>query len=168
MENWKVISDYDFKYEVSDKGNIKFPGVPGHSKAKITAGSLNKFNGYYYITLTKNGKSVRKAVHRLVAEYFIPNSEGKPTVDHIDRDRKNNDVSNLRWATHKEQIENSDNSLRRGDFDKPVRCIETGEVYKSASHAEKVLNLRKNSVRCAANPNDKYHKRAGNFTFKYV
>lgn len=51
------------------------------------------------------------AVHRLVAETFIPNPEGKPTVDHADRDRSNNTVDNLRWATLHEQNMNCSTHL---------------------------------------------------------
>lgn len=49
-----------------------------------------------------------RAVHRLVAECFIPNSDNKPTVDHIDRNSDNNNYRNLRWATMEEQMRNQD------------------------------------------------------------
>lgn len=41
-------------------------------------------------------------VHRLIAETFLENLENKTQVDHIDHDKSNNDVSNLRWVTHTE------------------------------------------------------------------
>ena len=57
--------------------------------------------------MTKDGKIIQKHRHRLVAEAFIPNPENKPSVDHINRAEKtNNNVSNLRWATYKEQANN--------------------------------------------------------------
>ena len=57
-----------------------------------------------YLRIRYNGK--RYCIHRLVAETFITNPEGKPTVDHIDMNNLNNDVSNLRWATYSEQNRN--------------------------------------------------------------
>lgn len=69
--------------------------------------SLRSDGKYRYVHI--QGKW--KAVHRLVAETFIPNPSGKPTVDHIDRDTINNPLSNLRWATHSEQRENSSQVL---------------------------------------------------------
>lgn len=59
-------------------------------------------------------------IHRLVAETFIPNPENKPTVDHIDRNPNNNCLSNLRWATHSEQRDNSSQVLDAMDLG--VRC----------------------------------------------
>ena len=64
-------------------------------------GSKNH-RGYWYVGLNKNGKSERKAVHRLVAEHFIPNPDNKPCVNHKDEVKTNNHVDNLEWLTYKE------------------------------------------------------------------
>ena len=57
-------------------------------------------NGYAFVT--NKGKSY--FVHRLVAETFIDNPEGKDEVNHIDRNKLNNSAKNLEWVTHKENI----------------------------------------------------------------
>ena len=57
-----------------------------------------------YIQVNLNGKW--KKIHRLVGQAFIPNPENKPEIDHIDRNRTNNHFSNLRWATHQENMNN--------------------------------------------------------------
>lgn len=64
-------------------------------------------NGYLYVTLRKDNKNRTVAVHRLVAETFIPNPDNKPFVNHIDADRTNPSKSNLEWCTQSENIKHA-------------------------------------------------------------
>lgn len=59
-------------------------------------------SGVLHVTLYSSGKRYGKAVHRLVAEAFIDNPEGKPQVDHINGNKQDNTVDNLRWCTNEE------------------------------------------------------------------
>lgn len=61
-------------------------------------------------------------VHRLVAECFCPNKDKKPEVDHINRIRSDNRASNLRWATRRENVDNSLTVLNRNPFITVRRC----------------------------------------------
>ena len=62
-------------------------------------------NGYLKVDLCYNGQKKKCRVHRLVAEAYIPNPEGKSDVNHIDEfDKTNNCVNNLEWMTRKENI----------------------------------------------------------------
>lgn len=63
-------------------------------------------NGYIQVYLRHDSKRVRKSIHRLVADHFLSNPEGKDEVDHIDRVRSNNHVKNLRWASREENLLN--------------------------------------------------------------
>lgn len=73
-----------------------------NNKYAWTKGCLDN-RGYFLVRI--QGRNYQ--VHRLVAETFIQNPEGKPTVDHINRVRTDNRVQNLRWATRKDQADNT-------------------------------------------------------------
>ena len=87
-------------YQVSNKGNVK-----GY-KEKIMKPYLDT-NGYYGFRLRKNGRYIKKYTHQMVAECFIPNPTNRPRVDHINRDRTDNRLENLRWCTVTENNWNS-------------------------------------------------------------
>lgn len=104
-QEWFKIPNYS-QYLVTKRGIFKNI----HSDHFVNS-SLSKW-GYSTIVLTRDdGKRMTLRVHRVLASMFIPNPENKVSVDHIDGNKINNCLSNLRWVTPKE---NTANSLRLG------------------------------------------------------
>ena len=138
-EIYMPIENYEDTYAVSNLGNIK----------NIKTGRILKqfeiTNGYLGVNLSKDNKIKTFKVHRLVISTFKANPDNKPTVDHIDRNRKNNNLNNLRYATYKEQNANRDNSNRNNQIKalaKPVICHDTMKVYPSAAEAKRDLDIK--------------------------
>lgn len=100
---------------------IEFPNYMINRNGKIYSLYCNSYlketdegKGYYRYTLTnRNGKLIRHEAQRFVAMAWLPNPENKPTVDHINRNPKDNRIENLRWATWKEQQNNRINSFNQ-------------------------------------------------------
>lgn len=87
--------------------------------------------GYLIVSLSINGKRTSKAIHRILAECFIPNPDNLSDVDHVDGNRQNNAISNLRWLTHGENIEHSYNlSNRSATGENNSRCETTEEEVR--------------------------------------
>lgn len=111
MEIWKDIDGYNGLYQVSNLGNVKSVerfrtnGKSGFIQKSRILKTGNR-NGYLIVNLCKDGVVKTFKVHRLVATHFIPNPENKPEIDHIDINPLNNRVENLRWVTHKENMNN--------------------------------------------------------------
>lgn len=104
-EEWRPIENSN-DYFVSNIGRVR-------KKNKLVTDSPNKY-GYpacwieiFYIDEQGDKKLKRKraSIHRLVAQAFIPNPENKDVVDHIDGDKTNNNVENLRWVTVQENTQ---------------------------------------------------------------
>ena len=112
MEIWKSITGYEGRYEISSKGSVKSlpkkkgKGVGYLTKPKTLIGKIDKYGYLTHGLRDVNGKRKFFTVHRLMAIEFIDNPEDKPTVDHLDRVKLNNELSNLRWATVREQNQN--------------------------------------------------------------
>jgi len=114
IEVWKDIENYEGIYQVSSFGNIRslsrFRTGKGCSKILID-GKLMKVKlsktGYSTIHLRKNGESKHPSIHRLVAKAFLINKENKPTVNHVDGNKNNNNISNLEWSTSAEQMQHA-------------------------------------------------------------
>lgn len=72
---------------------------------------LNK-RGYCSVSLYNDKKRKHYMIHRLIAEHYIPNPENKPFVDHINRNRQDNRIENLRWVTSCENNQNMGVTIR--------------------------------------------------------
>lgn len=108
---WKDIVGYEGLYQVSSLGEIRSvdryrkgkKGSPTFCKGSLMTLSYGR-HGYLTVGLSKDCHCKRLLVHRLVAEAFVENSHGNPVVDHINGDRLDNKVENLRWCTTKENM----------------------------------------------------------------
>ncbi len=106
MEEFKSIPNYVGYYEISNKGRVKSLAGEKCKIDKVLKEEVRISNttNYRRVTLSKAGKTDRFSVHRLVALAFIDNPEDKPMVNHIDNNGENNNVENLEWCTHSENM----------------------------------------------------------------
>lgn len=96
-------------------------------------------DGYLRRRLIKDTKPYRFQVHRIVAQHYIPNPDNKPHVDHKDRNRQNNDVSNLRWVTCCENHHNKGKISTNTSGYKNISYMDKKKLWKY----NKVFNIRK-------------------------
>lgn len=147
-EIWKDIPGYEGVYQASTLGRIRSLDRTiirsaskrrGPHEAKLKGQVIKpvlRKDGYAVVPLGKKSPCTR--VHQIVAKTFIPNPENKPEVNHIDGKKSNNAVTNLEWCTTSENQLHSCRVLgHKPQNMKPVRCVETGEIFESAQAAAK-------------------------------
>lgn len=98
-------------------------------------------NGYLIVSLRVRGKRKNHYIHRLVAETFIDNPLNKKEVNHIDFNKRNNNASNLEWATRQENI---DHSIVNMKGKKHRSNSNTGEQYISYRSSAKAYRVTVN------------------------
>ena len=106
MELWADIEGYEGRYQISTLGRVKsvarsVPAPQGRMKPlpEIIMRQFVHYKGYMTVWLRRENMSSKHFIHRLVAVHFIPNPDGKPIVNHKDRDKRHNSIHNLEWNT---------------------------------------------------------------------
>ena len=141
MENeiWKTITNFP-NYEVSNLGNVRV------ANTKYLMKAFKNGAGYLRISLTNNIEKRKKFyIQRLVAIEFLENPENKPTVNHINRIRTDNRISNLEWSTMSEQnLHKNNNKINynkkiniKSIWRLDINTLEKLEKYESTTEAAK-------------------------------
>lgn len=139
-EIWKKVINFD-NYEVSNLGRVRSIDRYELYRDKFHKGRILKQflqNGYPKVSFSINGSTCQRFVHRLVAEAFIPNPDNKPQIDHIDTNRSNNCVDNLRWVTQEENLNNPLTVEHRK---------ESQQKFKEKSIEEKIFEITKDEYK---------------------
>jgi len=130
----KFIPGYEELYSATEDGRIYSHYYKRYLKPEID------MNGYYRVVLNKDKKPKHYSVHRLIALTFIENPENKYAIDHINRIKTDNNVSNLRYVTREENCANT-------------------IVYKNNKLGQKHIVIGKYSYRFSITRNGIYHSK---------
>lgn len=93
---WRPVKGYEGVYEISSDGQV----MRCLTKKILKPGVATI--GYLVVSLWKNNKGKTHYIHRLIAEHFIDNPMNLATVNHIDGNKLNNEISNLEWSSYSE------------------------------------------------------------------
>ena len=144
MENDDEFVDiigYEGLYQINRKGEV-FSLITNNTMKP----SLKKY-GYYGIKLIKDRERKEFKLHRLLAIQFIPNPDNLPEIDHIDRNRQNHKLENLRWVDLTTQARNKENIINRQGHIQLSRTTKKGNYYQ----AEFYYDYRKRYTKCSYN-----------------
>jgi hypothetical protein len=142
---WKDVKGFK-GYQVCKSGKIR------SASRGESSGWVNDKYGHKKVRLSKGDGTYKDMyLHRLVAQAFIPNPQNKPDVNHIDNNPLNNDVNNLEWVTHKENMQHAAKQGRLKGKSMKVINIETKQTFDSCSLAAESIGMKRNTLQYKLN-----------------
>ena len=139
-EEWRDVKGYEGFYQVSNSGRVK--SLLYHTRHGIFSRdkvlSPTNRDGYRLVGFQVKNSRRTLSVHRLVAEAFLPNFEGKKEVNHKDFNRSNNRVDNLEWCT---PVENNHHTLNAGRANH-ARGEQTGSAKLTESQVKRIRLMK--------------------------
>lgn len=169
-EIWKNIVDCSERYKVSNIGRIMSEGIDarGHNRKMKILKPKNDGWGYLHVGLRINGKTVNKKIHVLVADAFIGERANGMQIDHINGDKSDNRVDNLRIVTRYENYKNEVTYKNHPYKERPVikmsldGCVIS--EYKSIHEAAKLNHCSTAGIGAACRG---IYKKSGGFKWIY-
>ena len=174
-EIWKPIKNFEELYEVSNLGRVKSLAKRGKPERIMKQAISHK--GYPTLSLCKNAKSTRRAVHRLVAQAFIDNPDNLPQVNHIDGNKQNNNVENLEWCDnsynqiHANKMGLNEHRIQRvkESCSRPIAMYDYKgnfiRAFSSLNKASRETNISNKAISyCALRKN----KMSGGYKWQYI
>lgn len=144
-EIYRDIPGYEGYYQASNFGHIR-----SVRNNKVIAEEKSNA-GYMLVSLSVNRIHKMVTVHRLVASAFIPNPNNLRDVNHKDGDKTNNNLENLEWVSHSENIKHAYQRLGKKTNGVSVICVETGQRYDSCKDASNQTGINISSINHAIN-----------------
>ena len=156
-EVWKDVPGYEGLYRVSNTGKVF-----GIKRKNILAAAPNE-KGYMYVVLCKNGKMKSKRVHKIVMLAFRGEANGLE-INHIDGDKKNNNLSNLEYCTH---YENMHHAIRSGLADKRKAVVAFDDFGNKVKEYDSIIEAEADNHIKGIGPAIKRKRRAAGFYWNY-
>ena len=166
-EVWKDVAGYEGYYQVSNEGRVRSVDryVNSRNGKRLSKGKLlrpkQNVDGYLCLTLSKKNQISLVRVNRLVAEAFIDNPDELPVVNHIDRNKINNNADNLKWCTVEYNARYS-SAKAIAQYDKQGNLIREWEAISDA-HRELGINLS-NIAQCCRG----FRATAGGYVWRHA
>ena len=145
----KDIFGFEGLYYAKQDGSIwSYGGKTNHKNDIQLKKSIDK-DGYYRVTLQNNKIKKYFRVNRLIALTFIDNKDNKPFVNHIDKNKQNDNVNNLEWVTAFENWKHSENEMKNKSIKVAKVSISTDEVievYETLMDAARCNNINQGNI----------------------
>jgi hypothetical protein len=155
MEEYKNIKGYE-NYQISNFGNVKNIKTNRILKQSLTT------TGYKEVKI--NGKHFK--IHRLIGEYFIDNPNNLLCIDHIDNDKTNNNINNLRWCSYSDNCKNKTKKINCSTNYTGISKYRTGyEAYVWNNYKKHRIGYFKD-IQEAYNKRKEYIENIGNEFYK--